>query len=463
VGGRLFCQEVRLSRFERVRGRLRRAYQSEQQSVHAAQETPSDAPESPGIASPAVPGPAAPAKATVVGAEPPVDLHSSTSSRDDADVPHGLRIAAAWCWRLIVIGVVAWALLRIVGTVRIVIIPLAIALLLSALLAPAVGWLLRARLPRSMATAVVLVGGLAAVIGTLTLVVNEFIQGVPELSEKSSQGVRQIQNWLKTGPLHLSDTQLDRYIDEAQGWINDNTSKFTSGALSTAATLAEVLTGTLLVLFATFFFLRDGNRIWRFLVRLLPVAARWKVDDAGRAAWQTLVAYVRATVLVAFIDAVGIGIFLVIFDVPFAFPLAALVFLGAFIPIVGAFVSGLIAVLVALVAKGPVTALILLGVVILVQQIEGHVLQPLVMGTAVKVHPLAVVLAVAGGSMIAGIAGAFFAVPVVATLNVMIKYVASGQWRTDGRAPRPPVTDSGPPPKSPRRLRTRSTKDTATP
>ncbi|MGV9216047.1 AI-2E family transporter [Micromonospora sp. RB23] len=414
-----------MSRFERVRGRLRRAYQSEKESVRAAQETPSDAPESPGIASPAVPGPAAPAQATVVGAEPGVDLHSSTSSRDDADVPHGLRIAAAWCWRLIVIGVVAWALLRIVGTVRIVIIPLAIALLLSALLAPAVGWLLRARLPRSLATAVVLVGGLAAVIGTLTLVVNEFIQGVPELSEKSSQGVRQIQNWLKTGPLHLSDTQLDRYIDEAQGWINDNTSKFTSGALSTAATLAEVLTGTLLVLFATFFFLRDGNKIWRFVVRLLPVAARWKVDDAGRAAWQTLVAYVRATVLVAFIDAVGIGIFLVIFDVPFAFPLAALVFLGAFIPIVGAALSGGVAVLVALVDSGPVTALIILGAVIGVQQVEGHVLQPLIMGRAVAIHPLAVIIGIAAGVVLAGITGALVSVPLIAVLNTAVRRLAA--------------------------------------
>ncbi|MEU8116892.1 AI-2E family transporter, partial [Micromonospora sp. NPDC048947] len=198
--GRVFCQEVRLSRFERVRGRLRRAYQSRQASARADEGVSSDAlndtSEAARVASPAVPGPTAPASATVYGAEPPVDLHSSTSSRDDADVPHGLRIAAAWCWRLIVIGVVAWALLRIVGTVKIVIIPLAIALLLSALLAPAVGWLLRIRFPRSLATAVVLVGGLAAVIGTLTLVVNEFIRGVPELSEKSSEGVRQIQNWL---------------------------------------------------------------------------------------------------------------------------------------------------------------------------------------------------------------------------------------------------------------------------
>jgi predicted PurR-regulated permease PerM len=414
-----------LSRFERVRGRLRRAYESGRESVRSDRKASTGVPEPAPVASPAAPGPVAPPAATVVGAEPPMDLHNSTISRDDADVPHALRIAAAWSWRLIVIGVVAWALLKIVGTVRIVIIPLAIALLLSALLAPAVGWLLRARLPRSLATAVVLVGGLAAVIGTLTLVVNEFIQGVPELSEKSSQGVRQIQNWLKTGPLHVSDTQLDRYIDEAQGWVNDNTERFTSGALSTAATLAEVLTGTLLVLFATFFFLRDGSRIWRFLVRLLPVAARWKVDDAGRASWHTLVAYVRATVLVAFIDAVGIGIFLVIFDVPFAFPLAALVFLGAFIPIVGAALSGVVAVLVALVDSGPVTALIILGAVIGVQQVEGHILQPLIMGRAVAIHPLAVIIGIAAGVVLAGITGALVSVPLIAVLNTAVRRLAA--------------------------------------
>lgn len=356
--------------------------------------------------------------------EPSPPLHSSTTSRDDADVPHALRIGAAWSWRLLAIGIVAWALLRIVGQIRIVIIPLAIALLLSALLAPAVGWLLRARFPRSLATAVVLVGGLAAVIGTLTLVVNEFIQGVPELSEKSSQGVRQIQNWLQTGPLGLDDQQLNNYINDAEAWLNENVDGLTSGALSTAATLAEVLTGTILVLFATFFFLRDGSRIWRFLVRLVPVKARWKIDDAGRASWQTLGAYVRATVLVAFIDALGIGIFLVIFDIPFAFPLAALIFLASFIPIIGATLSGGVAVLVALVDSGPITALIILGVVIGVQQLEGHVLQPLIMGRAVAIHPLAVIVGIAAGVVLAGITGALIAVPLIAVLNTAVRRLA---------------------------------------
>jgi predicted PurR-regulated permease PerM len=358
------------------------------------------------------------------GGEPPSDGHVSTSSRDDADVPHGLRIAAAWSWRLIVIGIVGWALLRLIGTVRIVVIPLLIALLLSALLAPAVGWLLRARFPRSLATALVLIGGLAGVIGTLTLVVNEFINGLPQLSEKATAGIRQIQDWLKTGPLHLSDSQLNRYIDAGQQWIDQHTSSLTSGAVSTAATLFEVLTGILLVLFSTFFFLRDGRKIWRFLVGLLPINARWRVDDAGRASWATLGAYVRATVLVAFIDAVGIGLFLVIFKIPFAFPLAALVFLGAFIPIVGAALSGAVAVLVALVDSGWVRALVILGVVIAVQQLEGHVLQPLIMGRAVAIHPLAVIVAIASGVVLAGITGALVSVPLVAVLNTAIRRLA---------------------------------------
>ncbi|ABP52764.1 AI-2E family transporter [Salinispora tropica] len=405
-----------------MRERLRHAYQS----VRSRRRSAGLRAGTPATASPASPRPApAPPPPPAVGTKTSAPLHSSTTSRDDADVPHALRVGAAWSWRLLAIGIVAWALLRVMGQVRIVIIPLAIALLLSALLAPAVGWLLRARFPRSLATAVVLVGGLAAVIGTLTLVVNEFIQGLPVLGEKSSQGVRQIQNWLRSGPLRLEDEQLDRYINDVEGWLNENIDGLTSGALSTAATVAEVLTGTILVLFATFFFLRDGNRIWRFLVRLMPVNARWKVDDAGRASWQTLGAYVRATVLVACIDALGIGIFLVIFEIPFALPLAALVFLASFIPIIGATLSGGVAVLVALVDSGPITALIILGVVIGVQQLEGHVLQPLIMGRAVAIHPLAVIVGIAAGVVLAGVTGALIAVPLIAVLNTAVRRLAA--------------------------------------
>jgi putative heme transporter len=408
-----------LSRFGQFKARVGRAFHSGREAARAARVA------EPGTETDAgngdFPRPVARPQTEVVGLDQPPP-QASTASRDDEHVPYGLRIAAAWAWRLIVIGIVAWGLLRVIGNIRIVVVPLLIALLLSALLAPAVGWLLRrGRLHRSLATALVLVGGLAAVVGTLTLVVNEFINGAPELSNKASDGVRQIQEWLKTGPLHLSDRQLNQYIDQGQAWVDQNTEALTSGALSTATTLFEVLTGGLLVLFATFFFLRDGRRIWRFLVGLLPLAARWRVDDAGTAAWATLGAYVRATVLVAFIDAVGIGIALIILDVPFAFPLAALVFLGAFIPIVGATLSGAVAVLVALVDSGWVTALIVLGAVVGVQQLEGHVLQPMIMGRAVAIHPLAVIVGIAAGAVLAGIVGALVAVPIIAVLNTAVR------------------------------------------
>jgi predicted PurR-regulated permease PerM len=195
--------------------------------------------------------------------------------------------------------------------------------------------------------------------------------------------------------------------------------------VSTAGTAVEVFASIFLVLFTTFFFLRDGRRIWNFLINLLPAAGREPLREAGEQSWQTLTAYVRATVLVAFIDATGIGIGLVILRVDVAFALAALVFLGAFIPIVGATLSGTVAVLVALVTRGPVTALLVVAVVIGVQQLEGHVLQPAIMGRAVSIHPLAVIIAIAIGTVLGGILGALVAVPIVAVLNTGIRHLAA--------------------------------------
>ena len=401
-----------MSRLERVRHNLRKAYDTGRESVRLARAERDNGSEPDHEIEFELPVP-----------QSDSDRQQSTVSRDDAEVPHSLRIAAAWSWRLIVVGLVGWALLRFIGIISIVVIPLSIALLLSALLAPAVS-LLRLRLPPSLATFLVLIGGIAAVAGTLTLVINQFVEGVPELTTKASDGVREIQDWARTGPLHLSDAQVNQAIQSAQDWVNANTSSLTATGVATAATLAEILTGMLLVLFATFFFLRDGRKIWRFLVRLFPVNARWSLSDAGAASWATLGAYVRATVLVAFIDAVGIGLALVILRVPFPFPLAALVFLGAFVPIVGASVSGAVAVLVALVDRGWIIALSVLGAVILIQQLEGHVLQPLIMGRAVAIHPLVVIIGIASGVVLAGIIGALVAVPLIAVLNTGIRRLA---------------------------------------
>jgi putative heme transporter len=353
--------------------------------------------------------------------EPPISIRD----RDDLAVPRSLRVAAGWSWRLLLVVVgfaaVLWALSRL----HKVVIPVAIALLLAALLQPAVGWLRRHGVHRTLSAVIVMIGGLLLVAGTLTLVVTEFVNNYSDLADRAQGGLKSIQNWLKNGFLHLTDAQLNGLFTAGQKWISDHRSTLTTGAVSTATTAIDFLASTFLVLFTLFFFLRDGAKIWRFLVNLLPRAAREPIGSAGEHSWQTLTAYVRATVLVAFIDAVGIGIWLAVWRVELAFALAAFVFLGAFIPIIGATLSGTVAVLVALVTHGPVLALIVLGGVIGVQQLEGHVLQPLIMGRAVAIHPLAVILAIASGLVVAGIVGALVAVPVVAVLNTGIRHLTA--------------------------------------
>jgi predicted PurR-regulated permease PerM len=205
--------------------------------------------------------------------------------------------------------------------------------------------------------------------------------------------------------------------------VLDNREAVTSGAVTTATSVGRVVTGLVLVMFILFFFLRDGKKIWDWVVGLAPRRARAKLDGAANRAWWTLGGYVRATVLVAFVDAIGIGLGLVILGVPLAFPLIAFVFLASFIPIIGALLSGIVAVLVALVTVGLVKAIIVLIVVIAVQQLEAHVLQPVLMGRAVHVHPLAVALSITAGVIIAGISGALLAVPLVACANAAVKYL----------------------------------------
>jgi predicted PurR-regulated permease PerM len=416
-----------------VRENLRRAYESGRESVRQAR---AEARAEEGLE----PEPAVLARSIVVAPAP------SVTNRDDLDVPRGLRVAGAWTWRLLLLVIAGAGVLWIIGKLSVVVIPLIIATLLTALLSPLVGLLLRSRMPRSLATVIVLIGGMAAVGGTMYLVVSQFISGAPELSRNAEGGVATIQAWLRVGPLHLTDAQLQGLVKEAQDWFTNNRDTLTTGALSTASTLGHFLTGLFLVLFTTFFFLRDGRRISRFLIGLLPEKARERMTSAADVSWTTLVSYVRATVLVAFIDALGIGLALLLLDVPFPFPLAALVFIGAFIPIVGATVSGAVAVLVALVDRGPVVALILIAAVIAVQQLEGHVLQPIIMGRAVAIHPLAVILAIAAGIVLAGIIGALVAVPIVAVLNTGIRHLAAVRRADDEGGPPPgPPDPTGPP------------------
>ena len=232
-------------------------------------------------------------------------------------------------------------------------------------------------------------------------------------------------NWLRNGPLHLSDTQLSSFQAEILNTLSANQASITVGALTTAATVGEIVTELLLVVFTLIFFLHGGLGIWQFLLGVVPGRVRNRVDVAGRRGLAALVSYVRATAVVATVDALAIGIALAVLGIPLAVPLAALVFLGAFIPIIGAVVAGAVAVMIALVAQGLVSALIVLGVVIAVMQLESHVLQPLLLGRAVKLHPLAVVLSIATGLLVGGIAGALLAVPLLAVLNSGIRSLLS--------------------------------------
>ena len=336
-------------------------------------------------------------------------------------IPRPLQVAAALSWRLLAVAAALYVLGRIVAELAAVVVPVAIAVLLAALLAPTVDLLARRGTPRGVATAVVLVGGLAVLGGLLTLVVITFVRGVPALRAQLADTITSITAWLANGPLHVSAQQLQITRTSLLGALSNNQTSLTEGALTTAASVGETLTQILLVLFTLAFLLHGGSGIWRFLLRAAPAPVRTRVDVAGRRGLASLVAYVRATAVVAVVDTIGVGVGMGVLGVPLAVPLAALLFLGAFVPLLGAVVVGGIAVLVALVADGVVHALILLGIVVAVIQLESHVLQPLLLGRAVKLHPLAVVLSIASGLLVAGIAGALLAVPLLAVLNSGIR------------------------------------------
>jgi predicted PurR-regulated permease PerM len=364
------------------------------------------------------------------------DLSGSSS------VPRGMRVAAAWSWRILLVAAVVALLVFLVVQLRLIVIPLLIAVLVSALLKPVVDLLVRHRWPKGLAIALAMVGTLAVVSGLIFLAISQITSQFASVQARTMTAYGDFKAFLLASPLHVTEAQLNDFIAQAFDSLQQDSQVLLSGALSIGSTLGHVATGVFLTLFCLLFMLIDGRTIWRWTVRVFPQRARPAVDSAGRAGWRTLGNYVRTQILVASIDAVGIGLGAFFLGVPLAIPVAVLVFLGSFVPIVGAVVTGAVAVFLALVYNGPVIALLMLGVVLLVQQLEGHVLQPLIMGTAVKVHPLAVVLAVAGGTLVAGIPGALFAVPVVAVLNVMVHTIASGGWRVAGAAPpQAPETD----------------------
>jgi predicted PurR-regulated permease PerM len=346
-------------------------------------------------------------------------------------IPHGVEVAAAWSWRFLVIGLALVVILRTLMFFELLLVPVVVSVLICALVVPATD-ALATLMPRGVAAMLSLLGVIAVVAGLLILVGQQLATGFDDLATQVADGLGQIQDWLRTGPLHISQSDLDDAIANAQAWITSDNAHLAGRLAAVGATLGHVLAGFFIVLFATYFLLYQGDQIWAWIVQLFPRAAREQVDGSGRAAWVSLTAFVRATVVVAFVDAVGITVIALVLNVPLAVPIGVLVFLGSFVPVVGATVSGSVAVLVALVAHGPLVALFMLIGVIAVQQLEAHVLQPFLLGRAVSLHPLAVILAVAAGVVAAGIVGALVAVPLAAMLNTIVKYLTSASQPSEG-------------------------------
>ncbi|MCX4394261.1 AI-2E family transporter [Streptomyces sp. NBC_00053] len=371
---------------------------------------------------------------------PPPSYAPSVAARPDpvAAIPWGMRVAAEAGWRLLVLAGTLWVLMRVISAVQLVVLAFVAALLVTAMLQPTVARLRGYGLPRGLATAVTAVLGFVIMGLVGWFVVWQVMDNIDTLSDKVRDGIEELKRWLLDSPFHVTEQQINDIAKNLSDTIGTNTEQITSAGLEGVTVMVEVLTGILLAMFSTLFLLYDGRRIWHWVLKLVPAQARPGVAGAGPRAWRTLTAYVRGTVIVALIDAIFIGLGIFFLDVPMAVPLAVFIFLFAFIPLVGAVISGALAVVVALVTEGVFTALMVLAVVLAVQQIEGHVLQPFILGRAVRVHPLAVVLSVAAGGMIAGIGGAVVAVPLVAVTNTVVGYLRTyGQEQALRYAPSP--------------------------
>jgi putative heme transporter len=377
---------------------------------------------------------------------PPADpaMAADSTAEVNAVVPRGLQVAAAWSWRVILVAAILWGIVWLARYLSEVLIPAAVAILLTALMLPVANQLRKWGLPRAAATAITVLGSVAAIVGVLIVIGGQIAGQGAELSTNVVNGFNQLSNWLnngpltnwlRNGPLHISAAWLDSstWVARITEFLKASGSTIATYAAEFGAGIGHFLAGLALALFSLFYFIYDGRGIFTFLLNFIPRASRDHVDQAALRGWRSLASYVRATILVALTDSLGILIVALILGVPVAPALAALVFLGAFVPIVGALVSGSVAVLVALVALGWPQALIMLGGVILVMQIEGHVLQPFLLGRAVKLHPLAVLVAIAIGIISAGIVGALLAVPLLAFTKSFVLSLAGGSEPPLGR------------------------------
>jgi predicted PurR-regulated permease PerM len=339
---------------------------------------------------------------------------------DDArgdDVPGWLRTGAGWSWRLLLLGVVVYVLARITVVLYVVVVPFTGALLLTALLQPLAARLRRQGLGRMSATWCVFLLALVLIAGAAAFVTARVQAEYPNLVLQVKRTSTQVQSWLAGPPFHLHTANLQKVSGNIVKYLSQHQTLVEGTVVTGGRIVAEILAGIVFMLFVTFFLLKDGDRIWAWLTSGFRADRRVRVDRAGHAAWRSVVYYIRGTVVVAAFHATVMGITLSVINAPLVAPLALLMFLAAFVPLVGALVAGALAILVVLAAKGWILAIVVLGILLIMNQLEGHLLQPQIVGKMVRLHPLAVILVLAIGGVLAGIFGAVIAVPLTAALT----------------------------------------------
>jgi predicted PurR-regulated permease PerM len=336
---------------------------------------------------------------------------------EQSRVPSWLATASAWAWRLLLLAVVIYLISRVLGILYIVVVPCVAALLLTAVLQPLTSRLRRAGLPALAATWVTLLIAAVVLGGLVTLVANRVSADYPTLLAEAKHTTAQIQSWLAGPPFHLKNNNVQKFLNNIPSYLSKHKSLVEGTVVTGGKIASEFFGGLVLMLFVMFFLIKDGERIWNWVLGAMRTDTARRMDRAGHAAWLVLVYYMRGTVAVAAIHAVVIGVALSIMGVPLAVPLAVVVFVAAFVPLVGLLAAGALAIVVTLATKGWVDAVVLLGVLVIEDQLEAHLLQPQVVGKMIRLHPLAVILSLAAGGVLAGIPGAVVAVPIVAVIT----------------------------------------------
>jgi predicted PurR-regulated permease PerM len=336
---------------------------------------------------------------------------------EQSRVPSWLATGSAWAWRLLLLALAIYLIARVLGVLYIVVVPCIAALLLTAVLQPLTSRLRRAGLPALAATWVTLLIAAVVVGGLVLLVANRVSADYPTVLAEAKHTTAQVQSWLAGPPFHIKNNDVQKFLNNIPSYLSKHRTLVEGTVVTGGKIAAEFFGGLVLMLFVTFFLIKDGERIWNWLLGAMRTETAHRVDRAGHASWLVLVYYMRGTVAVAAIHAVVIGLALWILGVPLAVPLALLVFVAAFVPLVGLLVAGALAILVTLATKGWVDAVVLLGILVIEDQLEAHLLQPQVVGKMIRLHPLAVILSLAAGGVLAGIPGAVVAVPIVAVIT----------------------------------------------